>query len=599
MTEIVPRRLRAFLACSPQLSHALVTTLSRLSTAALIVTVVGLLPWLSGGDPALSLLRARSSEQEATPEVLQAIRQQLGLEHGPLALLRTWLNGLLHGDAGTSWVSGKSVLPGMLEAASVSLTLMGCALLIALALAALLCVSTVAGGLRGRVRHSNGAWATALTALPEFLLASVFLIVGAVWLRWFPPYGWQHWQHAVLPALALGLPAGGLLGRLLADALQAAFGEPWLITWSAAGVGPAQRLLALLRRTLPALMPQIGLVIVGLTGGAIAVEKVFAIPGLGRATLGAAAAQDLPALQCGILILLSIATVAGAGANLIRFLLLGRAIRSGSLSVPPPAAPHRRRAWWFPVAIAALLLAMIVIGLPRDPLASTLVRLQPPELALPFGADATGRDVLARVAHGALSTMVTAAGVTFACLIIGIGVGLFPRVLSGPIEVANAMPPIMSGLIVVAITGPSAYGAALAVALVSWSPLAAHSAALVEEIMARPYVRIAPLLGVGRWHRLTEYVLPALIGPVTRHALLRLPGITLALTALGFLGLGQQPPLPEWGRVLAEGMPYVERAAWGVAAPVAALILLSVLAVSLGQLAAPVGERRRSSDNVT
>ncbi len=90
--------------------------------------------------------------------------------------------------------------------------------------------------------------------------------------------------------------------------------------------------------------------------------------------------------------------------------------------------------------------------------------------------------------------------------------------------------------------------------LVSWAPLAAHTAALVEEILARPYVRITPLLGVGRWHRFTGYVLPALVGPVTRHALVRFPGITLALTALGFLGLGQQPPYPEWGLIVAEGI---------------------------------------------
>lgn len=349
-----------------------------------------------------------------------------------------------------------------------------------------------------------------------------------------------------------------------------------------AGVSQLACAIAVLHRTLPVLLPQIGFIIVGLTGGAVAVEKIFAIPGLGRATLGASAAQDLPALQCGVLLLLLIATVSGTAGNLLRQMVLGHALRSGSLPAPtisPTTRPH----YAFPLTLALALL--IAIGLTRDPLASDFLRLQPPSLALPLGADATGRDLLARVAYGAFATLITATGVSAACLALGILFGLFPRLFIGPMEMANALPPTMSGLIVVTLTGPSTYGAALAVTLVSWAPLAAHTAALVEEIQARPYVRITPLLGIGPWHRFTGYVMPALIGPVTRHALVRFPGITLALTALGFLGLGQQPPYPEWGRIVAEDMPYIERAPWAVLAPVATLILLSMLAVSLGQMA--------------
>ncbi|MCW2473754.1 ABC transporter permease subunit [Candidatus Symbiopectobacterium sp. NZEC151] len=557
---------------------------SRALSAFAVIALIGLLPWLSGSDPALSVLRAKSAEQEATPEALQAIRSQLGLDQGPLALLWQWWRGILQGDAGHSWISGKPVLPAMVDAAGVSLTLMGAALTLAILVATLLCVSTLRNGLRGKADSSHGAWAMAFTTLPEYLLASLLLMVGAVWLPLFPPYGWHGVQHLVLPALSLGLPAGGLLARLLADALRSTFAEPWLITWRVAGISQFDCAIAVLRRALPALLPQIGFITVGLTGGAVAVEKIFAIPGLGRATLGASAAQDLPALQCGVLLLLLIATVSGTLGNLLRQLILGRALRSGSLPAPT-ISPMRRPHYAFPIAIALILALLIAVGLTRDPLASDFLRLQPPSLALPLGADATGRDLLARVAHGAFATLITATGVSAACLLLGIVFGLFPRLFIGPMEIANALPPMMAGLIVVTLTGPSTYGAALAVMLVSWAPLAAHTAALVEEILARPYVRITPLLGIGRWHRFTGYVLPALIGPVTRHALVRFPGITLALTALGFLGLGQQPPYPEWGRIVAEGMPYIERAPWAVLAPVATLMLLAMLAVSLGQMA--------------
>ncbi|MEE3649810.1 MULTISPECIES: ABC transporter permease subunit [unclassified Brenneria] len=563
----------------------LIPLASRLLTLAGIIALIGILPWLSGQDPALALLRARSGEQEATAETLNAIRQSLGLDQGPLRLLANWLSGLLRGDAGHSWVSGRPVLPGMLQAAGVSLTLMASAALVAFSLAAALCARTFRQGLRGQISRSNGLFAALFTALPEFLLASFLLIVGAVWLQWFPPYGWQGLHYAVLPALALGIPAGGYLGRIIADALSATFSESWLITWSVAGVSRRHLALAVLKRTLPSVMPLVGLVLVSLTGGAIAVEKVFAIPGLGRATLGASAAQDLPALQAGVLILLIIASLIGMAAGGIRLLILGRALNSGAMPVPEETQlTVSRYARWVPLLCLLLLALLLLAGLPRDPYTSAFLRLQSPSWELPFGADAMGRDLLARVAHGTLNTCLLALMVSLACLAIGLFIGLFPRLFSGPVEVANALPPVIAGLLVAAINGPSSMGAALAVIAVSWAPLAAHTAALVAEIGARPYIRMLPVIGVGPVRRSLFYVLPALIGPLFRHAMLRLPGIALALASLGFLGLGAAPPTPEWGRVLAEGMPYIERAFWGVLAPAAALGILSILAVSAANL---------------
>lgn len=570
--------------------HALTPALSRGVTLVAVMLLVGLLPWISGRDPALSILRARAGEQNATPEALAAIREQLGLALGPFAHLRQWLGGLAHGDFGTSWISGGPILPGMLEALRVSLTLMAAAFAIATLTAILLSLPTLRRGLRGRPTRSSGGVAAVMTAMPEFMLSSLFLVVFSVWLGWFPPYGWEQPIHVVLPALALGLPGGGLLGRLLADGLSATFSERWIATWAVAGFSRVQIGRAVIRRTLPSLMPQIGMVMVGMTGGAIAVEQVFSIPGLGRATLGAASAQDLPALQAGILILLLNAILIGSAASIIRALLLGRALRLGALPVPQPERAGSRHAWILPAVIVTMLVVLIVAGLPRDPLTSDYIRLQPPSLSLPLGADSMGRDVLARLAHGALSTIGMALLVTGISLVVGLAVGLAPRLAAGPIEITKATPPIIAGLIVAAAMGPSATGAIIAVAAVAWAPLAAHTAALVTEVRAQPHVQIAPILGVGQMRLILRSVLPAVTGPVLRHAMLRLPGIALALAALGFLGLGPRPPSPEWGLILAEGMPYVERAPWAVLTPVLALAMISVLGVALASMGLP---RRR------
>lgn len=572
---------------------------SRAVTLVAVVAAVGVLPWLSGRDPALTILRARSAEQIATDEALQSVRDQLALEATPWQQLLSWLGGVVRGDFGRSWISGEPVLPGMLGALGVSLTLMALSTGVALVLAALVVVPSMRGALRGTPRRTGGAVAALLTSLPEFLLSIGLLLVGAVWLGWFPPYGWDGLRSAVLPSLALGVPAGGLLGRLLADAVAVSSTERWVATWTVAGFSRPRLAAALLRRALPGLLPQIGLVLVGLTGGAVAVERVFAVPGLGRATLGAAQAQDVPALQLGVLLLLLLGTALGLLAELARRIVLGPALRSGVLSVPSARFAPVRLAWLVPVVAGSALLLLVLAGLARDAYTADRGRLSPPSWALPLGADASGRDLLARLGQGAAMTIGTAVLVVLGCCLLGLVVGLAPRLCAGPVEVTNAAPPVIAGLLVAAVWGPTPTGAALAVLAVSWAPLAAHTSALITEARAQPHVQILPVLGTSRTRVLLRHVLPTVVGPVFRHAMLRLPGVALALAALGFLGLGPQPPRPDWGLVLAEGMPYVERAPWVVLGPVLSLVALSVLAVSASTLSLPRRARGRAAADAT
>lgn len=559
-------------------------TASRVIALLALVLLVGLLPWLSGRGAEYTILRARYADREATPESLATIREELGLDQGPVRIFLSWLQDVLAGDFGNSWITNTPVGPGIGAALGVSTTLMGFAITIAVLIALSICVPAVIAGHRRRQRPASGAFAAALTAVPEFLLAAVLLVAGSIWLGWFPPYGWLGLQHAVLPALSLGIPGGGLIGLLLSDSLRAAFAERWVGSWAMAGAGRLKITCAVFRRALPSVLPQIGLVLIGLTGGAVAVEKVYAIPGLGRAVLGAASAQDIPTLQAGMLALMGLAVAVGTVTAALRYFLIGPAIRFGTVPVPAAQGFRTRRDLAVPAVTAAALLLIIGAGLLRDPFLSAHPRLAPPGWALPFGADASGRDILARVGHGAVTTLGTALLVVLVCLVVGVALGLFPLAATGPLEVTNAAPPILAGLVVAALIGPSAQGAALAVAAVSWAPLAAHTAALAQEARAQPYVQILPVLGVGRGRVLVRYILPAVVGPAFRHAMLRLPGIALALAALGFLGLGPQQPTPEWGLILAEGINYVERAPWTVLAPALALVLASVLAVALAGL---------------
>ncbi|MPY59232.1 ABC transporter permease subunit [Streptomyces spongiae] len=548
--------------------------ITRLVCLAAVLAAVGLLPWLSGRDPALTVLRARSAEQEATPEALAAIRADLGLDAGPLSLLGSWASGLPHGDLGTSWVSGTEVLPSVVAGLQVSLGLMAAAFGVAVLLACALVAPVLVRG-----RGSAGAFAAMLAAVPEFLLATVALLVCGVWLGWLPTSGWQGPLYMVLPAIALGVPAGGLLGRLVADALPAVLDERWVELWRGAGVSKARVSAAALRRVLPPLVPQFGMAAVGLTGGAVAVETVFAVPGIGRTALGAAKSQDLPLLQGSVLALLALGLVTGALAAAVRRRLLGPALRDAGLTLPT-ARPVRTRPA-VPVVLAAVLVTAVGWGLLRDPYAvNTTSRLLAPSWAHPLGTDGLGRDVLARLGHGAASTIGTAAAVCLAGLLLSLALGFLPSVASGASDIANALPPVIAGILVAAVVGPGTGGAALAVALLSWPALSAHAAALVQEVRASTFLAAQRAIGASPSWILTRHVLPSVAGPVTRHAILRLPGIALALASLGFLGLGAQPPTPEWGLLLDESRAYVERAPWAALAPAVALALLAGLAVS-------------------
>ncbi|WP_338783320.1 ABC transporter permease subunit [Streptomyces sp. DG1A-41] len=548
--------------------------LTRLFCLIAVLAAVGLLPWLSGRDPALAVLRARSAEQNPTEEALDSVRRDLGLDAGPLSLLGGWASDLLRGDLGTSWVSGTEVLPSVASGLQVSLALMGASLGVALLLACTLVAPVLVRG-----RASAGAWAAMLAAVPEFLLATVALLVFGVWLGWLPTSGWVGPENMVLPAVALGVPGGGLLGRLVADALPAVLDERWVELWRGAGVSRARIAGAALRRVLPPLVPQFGMVAVGLTGGAVAVETVFAVPGIGRTALGAAKSQDLALLQGSVLALLALGLITGALAALARRRLLGPALRDASLALPP-ARPVRAHPA-IPLTLFTVLAVTIGWGLSRDPYAvNTTARLAAPSWAHPLGTDGLGRDVLARLGHGAASTVGTAAAVCLLSLLVALALGFLPRIAEGAADIANALPPVIVGILVAAAVGPGTGGAALAVALISWPALSAHAAALVQEVRASAFLTAQRAIGASPFWILTRHVLPSVAAPVARHALLRLPGIALALASLGFLGLGAQPPAPEWGLLLDESRAYVERAPWAALAPAVALALLAGLAVS-------------------
>lgn len=541
--------------------------------------LVGALPWLSGNDPARTVLRARSAEREADPEALRSVREELDLPTNPVSGTLDWLGGAARGDLGVSWVTGAPLAPDISRALGVSASLAAFAALVALATGVLVVLPGLVRATRTGHPGGRGADVTGalLAAVPDFLLASVFVAVVAV--RWgiAPTSGWESPAHAVLPALALGVPAGGLISRVLSGALGAALAESWTRTWRATGFGPGTLALALLRRTLAVAMPQVMLVFAGLLGSSVLVESVFAIPGLGHTALEGTLAQDLPKVQAAIATLVLVGLLAGGLGIAAHRLLLGPALANSGMAPAVPSVPAANR---LPLVIGAVLLLGVAVGLVRDPDAVTLAaRLDPPSVAHPLGTDALGRDLLARFGHGALLSVGAGVAVSLVALVVGGVAGVWgSRTRTGAADVLNALPPVLVGVLLAAVTGPGLAGAAAAVALVTWIPIAVHARTLAAEVRASGYHQAAVAGGAGGGWILRRHLLPSVLPAVARHALMRIPHNTLSLAGLSFLGLGAAHDSPEWGAMLAESMPYVERAPWTVAVPAVGLALLGVVA---------------------
>lgn len=553
--------------------------LSRAVALLIVVVLVGLMPDIAGIDPSQSILRARAGQQQLlTAEALEAVRIDLQLDRSATERLWDWASSAMRGDLGQSWIDGSDVMEGVKQTASTSFMLTGSALVLTVLLCGISVGYTLLRWRRGRLGMEHNSLSSILIALPEYVIAALLILVLSVWLGLFPPYGWKGIENLWLPSIALAVPATGLFSRLLNDSLKRVLNEPWVITWLSANVRSTKIMRFALWRAISNLFPQIAMTVIGLTGGAVAVEQIFSIPGIGRMILGAAKAQDLPILQGGLLVLLVFSILVSSLSILLQKLVLGHSASSGKLISSHSTFSFTRSKvkLSFSIGIFAVLFFGVVWALQRDPYLSQFARLAAPSFAAPLGADAIGRDLLARVGLGMITTIQAGVLATALSLLVGLVMGFCTRFSQGFIEITKGVPYIVAGLLVAGMTGMHPDSAMIAIVLVSWAPLAAHCSSLLVEAKAQPYTHLAPVWGTKPVRMLRYYLLPYVLPPLLRHALLRLPVITLSLTSLSFIGLGAKPPSPEWGLLIAENLPYIERAPQGVLVPIFGLVALGV-----------------------
>jgi len=218
-------------------------------------------------------------------------------------------------------------------------------------------------------------------------------------------------------------------------------------------------------------------------------------------------------------------------------------------------------------------------------------RFAPPDGAHWFGTDEFGRDVLARVLAGAPYSLMMCFGATAISLVVGVPLGLVAAYYRGfagelvmrAVDVMISVPPILLGLLILAATEPSLWKTIVAVGIVYIPIMTRIARSVALGLLAEEFVEAARARGESAGYILFREILPNAWPPIIVETSLRVTFAILLGSALSFLGLGAQPPLSEWGLMIAGSRPFIDQAPWIGLAPGIVLCILLIAINLLGE----------------
>lgn len=247
------------------------------------------------------------------------------------------------------------------------------------------------------------------------------------------------------------------------------------------------------------------------------------------------------------------------------------------------------------LALIAFVLAVALIGPPLSPYPQDATgalhiaqRLRPPSLSHWFGTDDVGRDIFTRVVVGSRISLQVGVTVLIVATSIGITLGAIAGYIGGRVDdllmrvtdVFLTVPGLILAMAVAAALGPSLRNVMVAISLVWWPGYCRLTRASVLAVKDLPYVEAARAIGVGRSRILLRHVMPNVVSPIIVKASMDLGFAILTTASLGFIGLGAQPPTPDWGVMIADGRKFLQIAWWYATFPGIA-IFITVLGFNL------------------
>ncbi len=260
-----------------------------------------------------------------------------------------------------------------------------------------------------------------------------------------------------------------------------------------------------------------------------------------------------------------------------------------------PGGGHRRRVSWFAIALASALFGVAILGTPLlaiDPLAQDLsASFAPPGDGWLLGTDYLGRSVLARLVAAAPLSLGVAAIASVATAGIGTAAGLLAATLGGPLgrvvmAVSDAVYAVPALLFVLLLGGLFGGGVGIVTGgliLARWPVFARTCYPLARAALGAPDAQASELLGFGVFYRVRRHAWPAVRPIVVSLATLGVGANVLAVSSLGFIGVGLAPPRPEWGAMVADALPYLRDSPVALLAPAFMLFLATLASTLIGE----------------
>src|SRR6266536_3413282 len=472
------------------------------------------------GDPALAILGSSYTHERAV-----AIDSTLGLDKPIWTQYGLFLGRLSHGNLGFSFFYGQSATTVIAHHIPPTVFLIAYSAV----LAALISfpIGFVAGLRRGGiVDQSSRVFFTLSFAMPAFWLGIILILIFSVHVHAFPLSGFGrgfagHVYYLFLPALTIALGFSTVLVRSLRAATISTLQAEFVDTARMKGIRWSQVLWKhVFRNAILAVVAVYGVNLAYLISGTVLVENVFSLPGLGTLLVNSVSTRDYPVVQ-GVTLLFAVLIV---GINLIT-----------------------------DITQAAL-----------DP--------------------RVGREIGSRILYGGRIDLAIAFGATSVTLVSGTIIGLVAGYLGGRVDAVLmrivdlffAFPFLVLIIAIIAMLGPSFFNVFVAIWITSWVAYARIMRAQTVVAKKQQYVLAARALGYGRLRVMFRHILPNTASAVIIFSMVDAIGNIILSASLGFLGLGAQPPTPEWGTMISDGQNYILTAWWLATLPGLAVVFVGV-----------------------
>lgn len=584
----------------------------------IIFIVFGIMA-ITPGDPAKVILGER-----ATPEAVEKLNREMGFDRPFIVRYVNYVLDLVRGDMGNSYRTQRSVSSEILSRFPTTIRL-------ALGAGVLAALIGVPLGILSAVKQysifdiSGTLIAMFAASIPAFWLSLMAILLFSLKLGWLPSNGSDTFRHYILPSVSLAIPSAASLLRLTRTTMLETIRQDYIRT--ARSKGQVERKITFRHALKNALLPVVtvvGMEFGFLLGGAVICEQVYSINGLGTLIVNAIRMKDVPqvtgcALFLAFFFMLVMLVVdilyayidpriraryqgkkrlkeveemdenrqsAAAEAELLSFK------KKSQLSEIWRRMKKNRLAMVglviFALIVLCTIFADLIVPYQRGIDQVMSVRLQPPSGAHIFGTDMYGRDIFARIIHGTrysfvMGVIAVLVGITIGGVlgaVAGYYGGMVDAVIMRIVDTIMCIPFMLLSLTIVTALGPGLVNVLIALMISMVPNFTRVIRSAILTVAGMDFIEAARSCGTPNRFIVFKHVLPNAIGTVIVQATMSVGSTIIAAAGMSFIGMGIQPPAPEWGSMLSEGREYMRYSPYIVLFPGLA-IAFSALSLNL------------------